>query len=346
MNTNRPYSSWTGSFKMDDGELQVLMDDMLKLIQNPSKSSPYPHVTATPLSSGGYINPFTGIDMAEKPKPKPKPKIEKKVEFESVILSDEKKQLINEALDQLKNNDLIFEKWGFGKTLEKGKGVTMLFYGPPGTGKTLMAQAISDKLGKKLKIISTAEIESSEPGAAERNIKMFFKEAGKNTVLLFDECDSLLYDRQNLGSILAAQVNALLTALENFEGVCLFTTNRLGVLDEAVSRRLSLKMEFDLPSFDERIKIWKRMFPKEAPVSKDVNWEELAEPEIAGGHIKNAVLRAARKAASSKARKKEITHEILKSALSSELREMVKFMDAKDKQTQLPRQTGYTLRKG
>lgn len=331
----------------------AMMIDMAKMLgQSPSiatnsragRTAPTSFFPMSTISGTQVMPPITlSYDTAKKD-PTPKPEVKPKIEFSSVVLAEEKKQAIIEALDQLKNNDLIFNKWGFKKTLEKGKAVSMLFYGLPGTGKTLMAQAIADKLSKKLRIIGTAEIESSEPGAAERNIKAIFQGVKKDTILLFDECDSLIYDRANLGSILAAQVNQLLQSLENFEGVVIFTTNRLGVLDEAFNRRLSLKMEFELPNFDERVKIWKRMFPSEAPIG-DIDWEELAEPQIAGGHIKNAVLKAARTAASSKKKTKLITQEILKKSLANELREMAKFMEAKEND-HTPRQLGYDIRKG
>lgn len=220
-----------------------------------------------------------------------------KVDFESVILADDKKNQIIHALKQVDNYKLIFEDWGFGKTFEKGKGISMLFYGPPGTGKTLMAQAIAAKLGYSLKIISNADIQSSSPGEAERNIRKYFKESkGAKNVLLFDECDSLIHSRASVGVIVGSQINELLSQLERFEGVTVFTTNRLGSLDEAVNRRLSIKIEFSMPSVTERVKIWQRMFPEEAPLDPKVDWRKLAKHEIAGGHIKNAVLRAAREA--------------------------------------------------
>lgn len=221
-----------------------------------------------------------------------------KVDFESVILDDQKKGQIIHALKQVDNYKLIFDTWGFGKTFEKGKGISMLFYGPPGTGKTLMAQAIASKLEYSLKIVSNADIQSSSPGEAERNIRKYFKETkGSKSVLLFDECDSLIHSRANVGAIIGSQINELLSQLERFEGVTVFTTNRLGSLDEAVNRRLSIKIEFALPNLEERVRIWQRMFPEEAPLDANINWKKLAKHKIAGGHIKNAVLRAAREAA-------------------------------------------------
>lgn len=230
------------------------------------------------------------IKAAEKPRPK--------VEFETVIMAEDKKQQILEALEQIRNYKLIFDVWGFGETIEKGRGASMLFYGPPGTGKTLMCQAIADKLGKKMTIIATADIESSAPGQSERNIRDAFKAAKKNdAILLFDECDSLLYSRQNVGPIMGAQSNELLAQIEKFEGIILFTTNRLGTLDEAINRRLALKLEIPIPDQQQRVEIWRRMFPKKAPLARGVDWQKLASIPVTGGYIKNAVLRAARMAA-------------------------------------------------
>lgn len=255
------------------------------------------------------------------------------VDFDTVVISDEKREQILQALEQIHQADLIFNKWGFGDTIEKGKGVSMLFYGPPGTGKTLMAQAIANKLGYTLKVISTADIESSAPGEAERNIRKHFKEAkdGKS-ILLFDECDSLIFNRAGTGPILSAQINELLSQIERFDGITLFTTNRLGTLDEAVNRRLALKLEFDMPSQNERAEIWKRMFPVQAPLANDVDFKRLAIVELTGGYIKNAVLRAARMAAIEKLddKDKKISMAHLIKALKLEAASMIEFEQARE----------------
>lgn len=239
------------------------------------------------------------------------------VDFDSVILSKDKKDQIEAAISQIDNHDLIFNKWGFGDVFEKGTAISLLFWGKPGTGKTLMAQAIADKYNYALTVISTAEIETPEPGGAERNLKKYFADAGTNSILLFDECDSLISNRTHVGMILAAQINALLTELEHFKGIAIFTTNRLEALDPAFDRRLSLKLEFPMPDAKHRLAIWKRMFPKQAPLDKNIRWEDLASIEVAGGHIKNVVLKAARMAAALKA--KAITDEILWDCLEKEI---------------------------
>lgn len=261
------------------------------------------------------------------------------VTMDSVILPQEKKDQVMMAISQKENHGLIFDEWGFGEVFEKGTAISMLFYGTPGTGKTLMAQAIADTLGLKLKILQSGQIQSSEPGQAERNLEGFFKEADKGKMLLlFDECDSLIADRNEVGMILAAQINALLTGLENFKGVAIFTTNRLGKLDAAFERRLSAKVEFPFPDKTQRVGIWKRLIPEKAPLHEDVDFEALADMAIAGGNIKNAVLNAARAAAYEKADK--ITHNHLEIAAKTELESLHAFQEAVRRQPQLPRQTG------
>lgn len=172
------------------------------------------------------------------------------------------------------------------------------------THNTLMAQAIAEKLGAELKIYGMAEIGSSEPGGSERFIKKIFEEAKafftkekKHRVVLFDECDALLYDRNKVGVILGAQINTLLTEIERHDGIIIFTTNRIGTLDPALERRIAAKIEFPFPTREQRVAIWKRMIPDKAPIAKDVDFEELAKYPLAGGNIKNAVLNAARMAA-------------------------------------------------
>lgn len=274
-----------------------------------------------------------------------------KVSFDSVIMSQEKKEQIDSAISQLKHHDKIFKKWGFEEVFEKGTAVSMIFYGVPGTGKTLMAEAISNKLDQELLIISPAEIETQVPGGAERNIKRYFKVASgkmgaptgevnksngepilgpaKKHVILFDECDSLITDRTNVGMILAGQINTILSELEKFEGVVIFTTNRIGTLDPAIERRLTAKVEFEFPNQELRKAIWLRMIPKKAPIAKDVDFDHLAEFPLAGGNIKNVVLNAARLAAYKEL--DEIDLDSFTEVINDEVKSIVSFNAAMEK---------------
>jgi SpoVK/Ycf46/Vps4 family AAA+-type ATPase len=317
--------SLTGGPSNDTALFSSIDYEGYKYIFDSIMGSPPNQLSLTPLFSPTMnpTNPSTSSTQTTTPATKMPP-----VRFSSVIMPDEKRQQIMEALEQVKQHKLIFDDWGFKETIEKGRGVIFLFYGPPGTGKTLTAQALAHELKRSLKVIASADIESSQPGQAERNIRTHFKSAkGKKTILLFDECDSLIYSRKNVGPIMAAQINELLSQLERFDGIAIFTTNRLGVLDEAVNRRIALKLAFELPTRDERARIWQRMFPEKAPLASDIDWHKLAVVEISGGYIKNAVLRAARMAAIQDlpdAEKKIHMHHLVK-ALQLETESMMEF---------------------
>src|SRR5258708_10329919 len=217
------------------------------------------------------------IDFLTPPKPKTK------ITLESVILAEDKKKQIIAAVSQVENTAKIFDEWGFADVFEKGTAVSLLFWGIPGTGKTLMAQALADHLELELKIYGPAEIESSEPGGAERTIKTIFADAKKNKkVVLFDECDSLLVDRNEVGPIFTQLVNTLLSEIEFYDGVIIFTTNRLGKLDPALERRITAKVEFPFPTKEQRKLIWQRMIPTKAPLNKNVDFHNLSDYPLAG----------------------------------------------------------------
>jgi AAA+ superfamily predicted ATPase len=310
----------------DGGQLEAIAEATVRIYIRPTNIQ----APATVQVGGATVAyPFVAREVDEAPAaPEPKQELKKgKVSFDTVILPDEKKEQIIDAISQEDHHNLIFKEWGFEEVFEKGTAISLLFYGEPGTGKTLMAQAIADKYGKELEFVAAAEIETPEPGGAERNLKEYFaKSQESGSVLLFDECDSLITDRSRVGMILAAQINALLTELERHKGIVIFTTNRLGALDPAFERRLSLKLEFEMPGIDDRAKIWARMFPKKCPLDKDVNFLELAEAPIAGGHIKNVVLKAARKAAHAK--RKNINQETLMVSLEQEVDSIANYSKA------------------
>ncbi len=250
-------------------------------------------------------------DMAQKRGAKPKP-IENKFdpkELDALVIAPEAREEIEAVLKQHKNASKLFEEWGLGETIAYGRGMTFCFYGTPGTGKTFATHCISKAMGLKLLVISAAEIQSSEPGAANRNIQQAFASATKEKKILFlDECDSLITQRGDVGMVLGGEINTLLTEIEKFEGICILATNRIDTLDEALERRISLIVEFPEPTHPQRKTIWEKLIPKKMPLEKEVVVEKLADHKLTGGQIKNAVLQAARLALSSESKTVTLAH--------------------------------------
>jgi len=272
------------------------------------------------VSAAYYVASYHDIDGTEVRVAFSKTKLElvregtdkSKIDFtklDRIVVAPEVREDIVSVLKQHKYSNKLFQEWGLGEIMEYGRGMTMMFYGPPGTGKTGMARVIAEAMGKELSIISAAEIQSSEPGGANRAIQEAFKNAkAKNMILFLDECDSLIQSRADLGMILASEVNTLLTEIERFEGVCILATNQVTRLDEALERRISLIVEFPRPTEAQRRVIWKTMLPEKLPLHEDVIIEELAKHDYSGGEIKNIILSSARLAISSESEKVAMVH--------------------------------------
>ena len=73
---------------------------------------------------------------------------EPRYSFDQLIIPEDLKKEIEEALGLLKYQYLIYKVWGFEKVDPIPKSV-LNFYGPPGTGKTMCAHTIAKTLGKK-----------------------------------------------------------------------------------------------------------------------------------------------------------------------------------------------------
>lgn len=258
--------------------------------------------------------PFTDLDYEFFDLLYHKKETPKKIELnfdhlEKLVITPEAKEEISSVLKQHKHQTKLFEEWGLGETIEYGKGMTFMFYGPPGTGKTWGAHCIAKVIGRELLTISASQIQTSEPGGANRNIENAFTSAREQDKILFlDECDSLITQREAVGMVLGSEINTLLTEIEKFEGVVILATNRIDTLDAALERRISLIIEFPEPTFEQRQEIWKTLIPKKMPLSDDVKVETLAEYKLTGGQIKNCVLQAARLALSSEAKAVEFRH--------------------------------------
>jgi SpoVK/Ycf46/Vps4 family AAA+-type ATPase len=89
-----------------------------------------------------------------------------------------------------------------------------------------------------------------------------FKEAQREqAVLLLDEADSFLQNRQTaVRNYEVSEVNEMLQGMERFDGIFICTTNLFDRIDEAALRRFSFKLRFLPLTGPQRL----RMFATEA----------------------------------------------------------------------------------
>ncbi len=222
-----------------------------------------------------------------------------------VVLPPPTRRTLDQALAQVRNHALIFQRWGLGERHTAGRGLAFNFAGPPGTGKTICAEAIAHELGMKLLVVDYAQAESMWLGETPKNVAAAFRSAAEqNAVLFFDEADAIAL-RRSSGRATAHDreanltINVLLRELEAFNGIVIFATNLAANFDKAFERRIRTHVLFDMPGIDERERIWQlQIHPRKTPLAPDVDFRRLAERfTMSGGDIKNAVIKAAAAAA-------------------------------------------------
>src|SRR5687768_16276908 len=225
--------------------------------------------------------------------------------FDDVVLPPATRRALSSALSQVTQQDLIFNRWGFGERHPTGLALAFNFAGPPGTGKTICAEAIAHSLGRRLLLVRYAELESLWMGETPKNVAAIFRTArDERAVLLFDEADAIAARRSTSvdhGSQREsnAVVSVLLQELEWYNGVVIFATNLAANFDPAFERRIRTHVLFEMPGAAERAQIWRvQMHPSRTPLADDVDFRVLAERyAVSGGDIRNAVLKAALAAA-------------------------------------------------
>jgi len=225
--------------------------------------------------------------------------------FDDVILPPTTRRLLDAALAQVTQYDLIFNRWGLGERHPTGLALAFNFAGPPGTGKTICAEAIAHSLGRRLLLVRYGELESMWMGETPKNIAAIFSKArDEQAVLFFDEADAIATRRStSVDSGIQREsnttVSVLLQELESYNGVVIFATNLAANFDPAFERRIRTHVLFEMPGESEREKIWRvQLHPSRTPVAADVDFQALARRyEVSGGDIRNAVLKAALAAA-------------------------------------------------
>ncbi len=225
-------------------------------------------------------------------------------DWSDLILSQDVVLQLREFCSRFHNRSKVLDAWGFGTRFGSNMGLTCLFDGPPGTGKTMAASIVAKELGLDLYKIDLSRVVSRYVGETEKNLSRIFDEADRaRAMLLFDEADSLFSKRTEVQSsndrYANLEVNYLLQRVETFSGVAVLTSNFSSSMDDAFKRRLSMRVSFPKPETEERERLWRSMLGERSMVDTDIDYGALAEEyDLAGGHIRNAVLRAAYIAAS------------------------------------------------
>jgi SpoVK/Ycf46/Vps4 family AAA+-type ATPase len=226
-------------------------------------------------------------------------KIQPRFIWKDIVLPRDQMAQLREITNYVKYRHVVFGEWNFERKLSLGRGLNVLFAGPSGTGKTMAAEIMAEELKLDLYKIDLSTVVSKYIGETEKNLDRIFREAqNSNSILFFDEADAIFGKRSEVRDshdrYANIEISYLLQKMEEYDGIVILATNLRKNLDEAFARRMHFTVEFPLPEEADRYLIWQRVFPKEAPMSGNVDLSYMARQfKITGGNIKNIALGAA-----------------------------------------------------
>jgi DNA polymerase III delta prime subunit len=139
--------------------------------------------------------------------------------------------------------------------LESRNCYSMLLYGPPGTGKSTIAEKIAETKGWPLVTITPSDFITGGVDQVETRAKNIFKtlEEQKNMVVLFDEIDRLILDRDSdyylkQGDIFQFMTPSMLVKLKDLRRkekiIFVVATNYAERIDNAIKRKGRIDYQF------------------------------------------------------------------------------------------------------
>ena len=223
------------------------------------------------------------------------------IDDDALVLSTPLRREMEALLARCAARDALVERLGPAARARYRPGVRVLLHGPSGTGKTLAAGWLATRLGLPLYRVDLATVTSKYIGETEKNLSQLFARAEHaEVVLLFDEADALFGKRTEVRDsndrYANAQTNYLLQRMEGFEGIAILASNGRSRFDAAFARRLDVVIEFPLPSPEERRALWLAHLGDDHRLTAAQVNRLAAGCDLAGGHIRNAVLAAASRA--------------------------------------------------
>ena len=215
--------------------------------------------------------------------------------FNRLVLKSKKKELIKALVTvhlATKQNADVIE--------DKGNGLIILLHGSPGTGKTLTAESVAEIAEKPLYRVTCGDIGTDAESVEKYLESVLLIGTIWECVVLLDEADVFLEERQVTDLARNALVSVFLRVLEYYDGILILTSNRVGTFDEAFKSRVQLAVHYPALDEDGRFEIWRNFVSTLKDKNVEMDFKELnqkipllARNKLNGRQIRNLVWTAA-----------------------------------------------------
>jgi ATPase family associated with various cellular activities (AAA) len=119
-------------------------------------------------------------------------------------------------------------------------------------------------------------------------------------VVLLDEADVFLEERDMKDLNRNALVSVFLRALECYDGILILTSNRVGTFDDAFKSRIQLALHYENLNVTQRRKIWRNFMNRLKTLGEDNvdfddildHLDDLGKEDMNGREIRNAITTA------------------------------------------------------
>ena len=181
----------------------------------------------------------------------------------------------------------------------KGNGLAVLLHGPPGSGKTLTAECVADAYRKPLYQVTCGDLGTDPLRLEDRLGDVFDYAVTWGAILLLDEADIFLQDRDMQSLKRNALVSIFLRTLDYFSGILFLTTNRVTTFDQAFQSRIHVTL--GVPALDQtrRVQVWDifvddlaakaAITPERHTLLKQLVRERWSKQRLNGRQIRNAM---------------------------------------------------------
>ncbi|KAK8062250.1 hypothetical protein PG997_014347 [Apiospora hydei] len=181
-----------------------------------------------------------------------------KTAFDNLVLEEEQKPMI-QALVAQHFRDKVYKAGQTSQTdivKGKGKGLILLLHGAPGVGKTSTAEGVAELFNRPLFQITCGDL-GTTAREVEKALDINFTLANRwDCILLLDEADVFLAQRNKEDFQRNGLVAVFLRVLEYYAGVLFLTTNRVGDFDEAFTSRIHISLYYPELNCDKTIKVF------------------------------------------------------------------------------------------